>query len=65
MIDGSAREIIGVLPKDFWFMDVGHDLVLPLRFNRAGVRLEAIISTRSPGCVPGFRSIRRTPISGG
>jgi putative ABC transport system permease protein len=39
MIDGSAREIIGVLPKDFWFMDVGHDLVLPLRFNRAGVRL--------------------------
>jgi predicted permease len=39
MIDGSAREIIGVLPNDFWFMDEGHDLVLPLRFNRAGVRL--------------------------
>jgi hypothetical protein len=23
----------------YLFMDVGHDLVLPLRFNRAGVRL--------------------------
>ena len=35
MADGAAREIIGVLPRDFWFMDMGHDLVLPLRFDRA------------------------------
>ena len=34
MVDGSAREIIGVLPKNFWFMDMGHDLLLPLRFDR-------------------------------
>ena len=39
MVDGTAREIIGVLPKGFWFMDVPHDLVLPLRFERAKVRL--------------------------
>ncbi len=39
MIDGTAREIIGVLPKGFWFMDVPHDLVVPLRFERASVRL--------------------------
>ncbi|MEP7274623.1 MAG: ABC transporter permease, partial [Acidobacteriota bacterium] len=39
MADGAAREIIGVLPKEFWFMDVAHDLVLPIRFDRAGVRL--------------------------
>jgi putative ABC transport system permease protein len=39
MVDGSAREIIGVLPKDFWFMDMGHDLLLPLRFDRSTVRL--------------------------
>ena len=39
MADGSAREIIGVLPKDFWFMDMGHDLVMPLRFDRSAVRL--------------------------
>ncbi|MEP7382895.1 MAG: ABC transporter permease, partial [Gemmatimonadota bacterium] len=37
--DGSPREIIGVLPQDFWFMDVTHDLVMPLRFERASVQL--------------------------
>ena len=39
MVDGAAREIIGVLPKDFWFMDVAHDLVLPIQFDRSAVRL--------------------------
>jgi predicted permease len=39
MADGAAREIIGVLPQGFWFMDMRHDLVLPLRFDRANVRL--------------------------
>ena len=39
MVDGTAREIIGVLPKGFWFMDAPHDLVLPLRFERGKVRL--------------------------
>ena len=38
-VDGTRREIIGVLPKGFWFMDAPHDLVLPIRFNRATVRL--------------------------
>ena len=37
--DGAAREIVGVLPAGLWFMDMRHDLVLPLRFNRAKVRL--------------------------
>jgi putative ABC transport system permease protein len=39
MIDGTLREIIGVLPQSFWFMDMAHDLVLPLRFDRAKVHL--------------------------
>jgi putative ABC transport system permease protein len=39
MVDGTPREIIGVLPQGFWFMDAPHDLVLPLRFDRATVRL--------------------------
>lgn len=39
MVDGAAREIIGVLPHGFWFMDMGHDLILPLRYDRANVRL--------------------------
>ena len=39
MVDGTPREIIGVLPQGFWFMDAPHDLVLPLRFDRAKVRL--------------------------
>jgi putative ABC transport system permease protein len=38
-VDSTRREIIGVLPKGFWFMDVPHDLVLPIRFTRANVRL--------------------------
>jgi putative ABC transport system permease protein len=38
-VDGTRREIIGVLPKGFWFMDAPHDLVLPIRFNRTNVRL--------------------------
>jgi len=39
LADGTAREIIGVLPKDFWFMDMTHDLVVPIRFDRGSVRL--------------------------
>jgi hypothetical protein len=35
MVDGTAREIIGVLPDGFWFMDVSHDLMLPIRFERS------------------------------
>jgi putative ABC transport system permease protein len=38
-VDGTAREIIGVLPEGFWFMDVAHDLMLPIRFDRSKVRL--------------------------
>src|SRR4029453_10652630 len=39
MVDGTAREIIGVLPAGFWFMDVAHDLMLPIRFERSQVHL--------------------------
>ena len=38
-VDGTSREIIGVLPKGFWFMDAPHNVVLPLRFNRSTVHL--------------------------
>jgi predicted permease len=39
MVDGTPREIIGVLPDGFWFLDAPHDLLLPLRFDRTTVRL--------------------------
>jgi putative ABC transport system permease protein len=39
LADGAAREIIGVLPRNFWFMDMAHDLLIPLRFDRSSVRL--------------------------
>lgn len=39
MADGAAREIVGVLPKGTWFMDQAFDVVFPLRYNRANVRL--------------------------
>jgi putative ABC transport system permease protein len=37
--DGKAREVIGVLPQSFWFMDQKPDLVLPLEMERAKARL--------------------------
>src|SRR5258708_4760917 len=39
IMDGRAQEIIGVLPRDFWFLDRKPSLVQPLRFNRDKVFL--------------------------
>jgi predicted permease len=39
LVDGDAREVVGVLPPSFQFMDRKITLVVPLRFNRAEVRL--------------------------
>ena len=39
LADGAKREIIGVLPQDFWFMDQPHDVLLPLRYERSTIRL--------------------------
>jgi putative ABC transport system permease protein len=39
MMDGNAVEIVGVLPPSFQFLDRKISLLMPLRFNRAGVRL--------------------------
>ncbi|MEO7999705.1 MAG: ABC transporter permease, partial [Gemmatimonadaceae bacterium] len=38
-MDGKPVEVIGVLPQSFWLMDVPHDFVAPLRFNRGSVHL--------------------------
>jgi putative ABC transport system permease protein len=39
LVDGTKREIIGVLPERFWFMDMPHDIVLPIRYDRSAMRL--------------------------
>jgi len=39
MIDGNAHAVIGVLPPSFQFMDRKVSVLLPLRLNRAEVRL--------------------------
>jgi predicted permease len=39
LLDGRAREIVGVLPDSFRFMDRKPSLILPLRLNRDEVRL--------------------------
>lgn len=36
-VDGEAREIIGVLPKDFRFLDENPQMILPLIFDRSKV----------------------------
>jgi predicted permease len=38
-VDGKPTEIIGVLPASFRFLNQNPQLLLPLRFNRAEVRL--------------------------
>jgi len=38
-VNGEASEIIGVLPREFRFLDAKADLVLPLTFERAKVTL--------------------------
>jgi predicted permease len=35
VVDGKARDIIGVLPQGFRFLDIDADLLLPMRFDRA------------------------------
>jgi len=34
LVDGVAREIVGVMPRTFRFLDEKPDLLLPFRFNR-------------------------------
>ncbi len=38
-IDGTAHEIIGVLPRDFQFLDEKADLYLPMRLDRSKTQL--------------------------
>jgi putative ABC transport system permease protein len=38
-IDGRAREVVGIMPAEFQFLDLPHDLILPLRF-RPGQNLQ-------------------------
>jgi len=39
IVDGEPREIIGVMPKGFQFLDEKPELILPYRFDRAKVTL--------------------------
>ena len=34
-VDGRPMEIIGVMPKTFWFLDEKPDLILPFQFDRS------------------------------
>jgi len=53
MLDGRPREIIGVLPDSFRFLDLKPSLILPMRLNRDEVRLgnfgNAAIARLKPG----------------
>jgi predicted permease len=39
LVDGNAREVIGVLPASFRFLDETVSLMMPLRFNRNEIHL--------------------------
>ncbi len=38
-VDGTPRQVIGVMPKEFRFLNVEHELILPQRFDRAPLKL--------------------------
>ncbi len=37
IVDGKAREVIGVMPRGFRFLDIKPALIFPLRFDRAKI----------------------------
>jgi len=39
LVEGEAREIIGVMPPSFRFLEAKADLIFPLRFNRSKTNL--------------------------
>jgi putative ABC transport system permease protein len=39
VVDAQPREVIGVMPRKFRFLDVDADLILPWRFDRGALRL--------------------------
>lgn len=39
IVDAQPREVIGVMPREFRFLDVDADLILPWRFDREALRL--------------------------
>jgi predicted permease len=39
IIDGQPRQVIGVLPRNFWFLDSKATVVLPLQFDRSKIFL--------------------------
>src|SRR5262249_21219617 len=39
LVEGEAREIIGVMPQNFQVLEEKADLIFPLRFNRSKVTL--------------------------
>jgi putative ABC transport system permease protein len=39
IVDGTPREVIGVLPPDFTFLRANPSVIVPFRFNRATVRV--------------------------
>lgn len=38
-VDGKARQVIGIMPQDFRFLDMDAELFIPFRFDRAKVNL--------------------------
>ena len=64
-IDGKPREIIGVLPAGFRFLDTNPQLVLPFALNRAEVFVGNFSYQGIARLKPASRSRRRTPTSRG
>ena len=53
MVNGKPREIIGVLPDSFRFLDQKPSLILPLRLDRAKVHLGQFSYTAVARLKPG------------
>ena len=63
VVDGEASEIIGVMPREFRFLDVRAALFLPMQFDRSKVSLGQFSFGALPVSSRARRSRRRVPTS--
>jgi hypothetical protein len=62
LVDGKVREIIGVMPRDFRFLDEKPSLILPMRFNRSKTILGNFSFKPLARLKPGVPWHRRMPM---
>ena len=62
LIDFIPRQVIGVMPRDFRFVNISPDILLPQRFPKSGLRPDVFNHNGIARLKPASQSRRRTKI---